>query len=289
MTSPMHVFPWSPALRVLGLSMALAVAALGGACGPQTAIQENPAMSSFREVPDSAWAQLGRKRIWFGHQSVGGNIMQGVAELAGREAKLGLRILDGSPADSAGVFAHGLVGRNGEPGVKTDDFARALEGGAGARLDIAFHKYCYADIVDTTDVERIFAHYRDTMARLKGEFPNVVFVHVTSPLVSVQGGPRAALKKFLGQAPGRYESNFRRERFNQLMRAEYGGREPLFDLAAVESTRPDGTREAISLGGRTAFALHSGYTADGSHLNERGRRKAAEELLAVLARLAPGS
>jgi hypothetical protein len=73
------------------------------------------------------------------------------------------------------------------------------------------------------------------------------------------------------------------------MRREYGGREPLFDLAAVESTRPDGSRETLSLGGKTAFALHPGYTNDGSHLNEVGRRRAAEALLTLLARLAPGS
>jgi len=116
----------------------------------------------------------------------------------------------------------------------------------------------------------------------------VVFVHVTTPLVRVQGGPVASLKKLLGRAPGRYPSNFRRERFNELMRREYAAREPLYDLAAVESTRPDGSRETITLGGQKAFALYPGYTADGSHLNEAGRRRAGEELLVVLARLAAG-
>lgn len=289
MRSPKQPSPRGAAVRALGFAMALAALALAGACGRQGTGQESMEMASYREVPDSSWAQLRTRRIWFGHQSVGGNIMEGVADLVRGDARLGLHVVAGPPADSGAAFAHAPVGRNGDPGLKTDEFARVLEGGAAARLDIAFHKYCYADIVDSTDVERVFAHYRDTMARLRGEFPNVVFVHVTAPLVCVQAGPRATLKKLLGQAPGRYVSNFKRERFNALMRAEYGGRAPLFDLAAVESTRPDGARETISLGGRTAYALYPGYSSDGSHLNEAGRRRAAEALLALLAKQTPGS
>ena len=242
-------------------------------------------MAAKHDVPDSAWVRLKDRRIWFGHQSVGANIMEGVAALAASDPRFGVRVLEGEPSDSGGVFAHAPVGRNGDPGLKTDEFAARLEGGVGARVDVAFHKYCYADIVDTTDVERVFSHYRETMARLKSEFPGVTFVHVTSPVVRVQAGPRATLKKLLGQAPGRYASNFQRERFNQLMRAEYGGREPLFDLAEVESTRPDGSREAIALGSKTGFGMYPGYTDDGSHLNAEGRRRAAEALLSVLARL----
>lgn len=266
---------------------ALALAPAGG-CGPGADREERAEMASFRDVPDSAWAQLAARRIYFGHQSVGSNIMQGVAELAAAEPKLGLRVLEQAPADSAGAFVHGDVGRNGEPALKTADFARNVESGIAVGANIAVHKYCFADIVDTTDVVAVFGHYRETMARLKAAHPSVVFVHVTSPLVQVQSGPRAMLKQMLGQAPGRYASNFKREEFNQLMRREYGGREPFFDLAAVESTRPDGSRETIRHGGRTAYALYPGYTSDGSHLNEAGRRRAAEAFLAVLARVPPG-
>lgn len=275
--------------RLAWLALAIVALALPAGCGPRGGGEENVEMASFREVPDSAWVALAGKRIYFGHQSVGGNIMQGVSELAAADPRLKLRVLEAVPADSAGAFVHGDVGRNGEPALKTDDFARNLESGAEGRLDIAFHKYCYADVVDTTDVESVFRHYRDTMQRLKSEYPAVTFVHVTAPLVRVQSGPRALLKKVMGQPPGRYASNFKRELFNELMRREYGGREPLFDLAAVESTRPDGSREAISHGGKTAYALYPGYTDDGSHLNAAGRRRAAEELLALLARLSPGS
>lgn len=265
--------------------LAVGALALAGGCAPQGGEGETVKMSAIGDVPDSAWTQLAGRRIYFGHQSVGGNIMQGVSDLAAAQPKLGLRVSESAPADSAGAFVHGDVGRNGEPARKTDDFARNLEDGSLGRVDIAIHKYCFADIVDTTNVETVFAHYRDTMARLKAAHPSVVFVHVTSPLVRVQSGPVASLKLLLGRPPGRYPSNFKRESFNQLMRSEYGGREPLFDLAAVESTRPDGTRETIRVGKKSGYALYPGWTDDGSHLNPAGQKRAAEEFLVLLARL----
>lgn len=288
MTGSIAVPRRSRAAALWSFTLALAALAHGAGCGPREPAKEGLEMSALRDVPDSAWADLAARRIYFGHQSVGGDIVQGVRDLAAADPRIGLRVLEAPPADSAGAFVHGDVGRNGEPFLKTEDFARRLDDGGAGRVDVAFHKYCFADIVDTTDAEAVFRNYRETMERLKARHPSIAFVHVTVPLVRVQSGPRALLKKLLGQSPGRYASNFRREVFNGLMRAEYEGREPLFDLAAVESTRPDGSRETITHGGRTAFALHPGYTDDGSHLNEAGRRRAAAELLALLARLASG-
>lgn len=253
----------------------------GGGAGGQGVVR----MARFEDVPDSAWAALAATRIYFGHQSVGGNVMDGVRAIADARPELGLRVLEAAPADSGGAIVHGLVGRNGDPALKTDDFARNVAAGAAGPVRVALHKYCYADIIDTTDVEPVLRHYRETMARLEAEHPDVAFVHVTAPLVRVQSGPRATLKKLLGQAPGRYASNFKREEFNEALRREYGASGRLFDLAAVESTRPDGSRETITLGGRTAYALFPGYTDDGSHLNAEGRRRAAEALLALLAGL----
>jgi hypothetical protein len=243
--------------------------------------------ASLGEVADSTWRSLATKRIFFGHQSVGANIMEGVADVVRDEPRIGLRVAGGEGAldGAGGIFAHGPVGRNGDPGLKTDDFARRIEGQFRGKVDVAFHKYCYVDVTGTTDVAAVFDHYRKTMARLRDEFPGVVFVHVTTPLVRVGSGPRAALKRLLGRDPGRYGDNFARERFNDLMRSAYLGKEPLFDLAAIESTRPDGRRETIRSGERSGHALVAAYTTDNAHLNEVGRRRVAEELLVFLARL----
>ena len=281
--------PNSARLRWVSLLLCGA-ALLTAACRGGAVRQERVHVASLGEVPDPAWRDLAAKRIYFGHQSVGENVMEGVADLVRAEPRIGLRVRAGEAAldDSGGVFAHGRVGRNGEPGLKTDDFARRIEGPLRGRVDVAFHKYCYADILESTDVPAVFDHYQKTMARLRAEFPEVLFVHVTTPLVRVQSGPKAALKLLLGRTPGRYAGDFARERFNQLMRSAYLGKEPLFDLAAVESTRPDGSREVIRAGGRSGYALVPAYTSDNAHLNELGRRRVAEELLVFLARL-PGS
>jgi hypothetical protein len=75
----------------------------------------------------------------------------------------------------------------------------------------------------------------------------------------------------------------RRDEYNRLLRATYAGREPVFDLARVESTAPDGTRVTVTWNGITAPALSPAYTDDGGHLNARGRLAAAREFLTVLA------
>ena len=65
-----------------------------------------------------------------------------------------------------------------------------------------------------------------------------------------------------------------REQFNALLRKEYGSR-VLFDLAAVESTAPDGTRVSGVLDGRPYYALYDGYASDRGHLDAEGRRRVA--------------
>jgi lysophospholipase L1-like esterase len=70
-----------------------------------------------------------------------------------------------------------------------------------------------------------------------------------------------------------------------LLRKNYEGKEPVFDLARIESTRPDGTRETFTQDGKTYYALVPAYTKDGGHLNKLGRKKVAEQLLLLLVSL----
>lgn len=269
--------------------VALALVGLG-ACGGVSPSEKGSPMASVQSVPDSSWATLASKRVFFGHQSVGANIVQGIGDVLRDHPNIGLRVVDGdSAADGGPAFAQALVGKNGDPAGKSDDFAARLEGGVGRHVDIAFHKYCYVDMPADADPKAVFAHYKATMDRLHAEFPNVTFVHVTTPLVTVPGDPRALIKRLLGQAPLRLRANLVREQFNDLMRREYGGREPLFDLSLIESTRPDGARETVSFGNRFGYALVPAYASDGAHLNEAGRRRAAESLLVFLAELSAGA
>ena len=62
-------------------------------------------------------------------------------------------------------------------------------------------------------------------------------------------------------------------------------KKPLFDLAAIESTAPDGTRASFVRDGKTYYQMVSDYTHDGGHLNELGQKRVAEQLLVFLAGL----
>ena len=83
----------------------------------------------------------------------------------------------------------------------------------------------------------------------------------------------------------RYDANIKRNEFNKLIRKEYAGKEPVFDLAEMESTHPDGRRGAFSKDGKTYYSMIPDYTHDGGYLNEKGRKKDSEQLLILLANL----
>lgn len=225
---------------------------------------------------------ISRERIYFAHQSVGGNLLEGVAELSA-EAGVPVRILRADRAAEVppATFGHTFVPENGAPLKKLESFRTEL---AGATLDLALLKFCYVDIRADTDVKALFARYRQTIAELRRSHPHTVFVHVTLPLTTEQTGWKALAKKLLGRAPSGTVENVRREQYNRLLRDAYAGREPLFDLARIESTAPDGTPVRVRWQGLSAPALAPQYTDDGGHLNTDGRRRAARELVAVLAR-----
>jgi hypothetical protein len=150
-------------------------------------------------------------------------------------------------------------------------------------LDIALVKFCYVDFDAHTDAKALFAHYRATIDDLRARNPGTTFVHVTAPLTTMEGGPKALLKRLLGRAPYGIVENLRREEYNALLRQAYRGREPIFDLAQVESTSKDGSAVTVEWNGRVAPVMAAAFTDDGGHLNAEGRVRAARELVSVLA------
>lgn len=239
-------------------------------------------MASTAALPAGVVERVASRRIFFGHQSVGSNILDGLNDAASGRVPLREgrnRELLASPG-----LLHAAVGQNEAPSSKLVDFEASLEG-LGGEVDIAFLKFCYVDFAGTTDAEKLFKEYRATLSRLQLKYPQVTFVHFTVPLTVVQEGVKAWLKKkVLGQEAWGAKENEVRHHFNTLLRRELAG-QPLFDLAALESTRPDGTAATFELGGKTLPALAREYTDDGGHLNEVGRRRVAEALLTFLAGL----
>jgi hypothetical protein len=231
---------------------------------------------------------LARHSVFFGHQSVGMNLLDGIARIAKREGvSMDVRDVTGSPAVSPGAISHAFEPENGRPEMKLQGFARHIEALSSTPPELALLKFCYVDFAAETDVAALFARYRTTLADLRARNPGITFVHVTVPLTKVQGGAKAFLKRLVGRTPSGVAENARRDDYNQLMRQAYRGREPIFDLAAVESTRSDGTRETVDWKGRAVPVLVTDFASDFGHLNETGQDRAARALLGVLATARP--
>lgn len=231
-------------------------------------------------------AELARARVYFGHQSVGGNVLDGLAALAA-EHGVPLRIVE-APAgvdDGAPGIVHQRVGRNAEPATKCDAFGGFLTGpGRAARWDAAVLKFCYADLGDRTDIHpaQLLELYRKTVASVRSARPDVVLVHATVPLSTRGEGTGDRVKAALGLGTSKDANNARRNRFNDLLRAEYAG-EPLFDVARAESTREDGSRAGVARDAAFDEALRRELTSDGGHLNDEGRRVVARAFARALA------
>lgn len=245
--------------------------------------------SALDGVTPARWDELGQRRTYFGHQSVGYNIIEGVEAILRQRPRLGLAVReDGDPkALDAPGLTHSKIGSNGDPLSKLQAFANVLRAGAGLRADAAFFKLCYVDIEDRSDPQAVFDRYTATMDELAREFPRVRLLHCTAPLTSIPGGIKNSVKKAIGRPIWGYEHNRRRGRFNALMRERYAASGCLFDIARLEATAPDGRVEAFDWQGARHEALYHGYTSDGGHLGPLGQRVLAIEFLLFLARATP--
>lgn len=241
---------------------------------------------SLSEVPDRAWESLSQKRLYFGHQSVGYNIIEGIQDIQKENPRIRLNIVEQRPEQKMpkGVFGHSRIGENGHPVRKIDEFGSVVGNGIGA--DAAFVKLCYVDFNENTDVDQLFAHYRQTMEKLQQQHPETVIIHLTAPLQITPSTWKTRLKRMIGKDDiWEYRQNLKRNAFNRLMREAYSGKQPLLDIAGIESTHPDGAKETFEFKGEAHESLFRGYTYDGGHLNEVGRKKVAEQLLILLANL----
>jgi hypothetical protein len=230
---------------------------------------------------------VARTRVFFGHFSVGMNVLNAVPGVYADHGVSAPPIEQGraEPGPNGGFIAHKFIGEHVKPNF--EDFDRTMRHGMGRQVDVALMKFCWGDIDSDTDVDALFARYRDTMAALERDFPDVTFIHVTVPLTKEPGlfkKLKVRLKTLLGRPdPLGQAANVARERLNALIRREYAGRH-LFDLAAIESTKPDGTRVSGSYDNQGYFALYDGYASDmGEHLNAVGAKIAATAFLEAIA------
>ncbi len=274
-------------MKWIGLAFAFL---LMSACGKQTAAVDEAATSLLGSVPPDRWKELSERRIFFAHKSVGYNITEGLSDLLRENPGIGVRLIESSsPADlGTPAFAHTTNGVNGDPSGKIASFRKALDTGLGEKVDVALLKFCWADFTSETDIKGLFNEYKRAITDLKASYPRVTFVHLTVPLTVTQSGPKAWIKQILGRPVFGLAENVQRHNFNDLIRHEYGNKEPVFDIAAWESVTPDGRRDEFTADdGRAYPELVGAYAADAGHLNQEGRQWIAAQLLAFLASLPP--
>ena len=248
---------------------------------------QDSAMSGIADISTSDLEQLAAKKIYFGHQSVGADIIKGMQELLSEDGRISPRFTETKTATdfSAPVFAHFYVGENTRPIYKIEDFTATLTSGIGEDADITFLKLCYVDFDDDTDVKRIFDTYVAASTEIQALYPDITIVHLTAPLTTLQTGLKAWIKKLLKMEVGGIGENIKRQEYNEMLRAKYLGKESFFDIAKIESTKPNGSRTRAIFDGKEYYTLVENYTSDGGHLNETGRRLVAAELIRYLAKL----
>ena len=140
-------------------------------------------MAESVTITDSEMKNASGLRIYFGHQSVGYNIIEGIKDLSS-----GFNIVDSTEAPGEdSFFLHSGVGRNTEPVSKIKDFSEIVSE-LGEDIDVAFLKFCYIDFSAATDSQEVFTDYQTAVKDLKQKYPDLIFVHLTAPLVTVQKG-----------------------------------------------------------------------------------------------------
>jgi hypothetical protein len=243
------------------------------------------AMEAARQLD---WSKLAGKVVFFQHESVGRNILDGIAEIKAADKRSNLTVTDNPEAanSSGALLIESRSGRNGDPLAKIENFKQVLDRGVGARANIAILKFCYVDVTGTTDIPKLFGQYKESFSSLRSRYPGIKFVHATVPLKVNEVTWKTQVKEWIGMDKiWEYEDNVARGKYNDLLRGEYRGKEPILDLALFEATRADGGSETFRHNGADFQALVPEFSSDGAHLNEAGRKIVAIRMVEFLSGL----
>ncbi len=238
-------------------------------------------------------ARAAQARIFFGHQSVGNNIVGGIA---GAYTAAGLptpRVIDTRtpPGDSNPAFMEVGIAQNYEPIAKIDDFVGIVNGAMNGQIDVALMKLCYVDFDASSsenDPDVLFNYYQSALATLEAAHPNVIFIHVGAPVrtagspIQIPPSQMSSLTGNLGMASDALPVYIKRDRYNSFFRQTYGNTGRHFDLAEFESTVGDGNLFAGVWNGYNYHALNPAYASDGAHLNATGSQYMAAELMKLI-------
>lgn len=242
-------------------------------------------MNSQINISDLDWNKLTSKKIYFGHQSVGYNMVDGMEMILKENPNIKLNIKKGNNINlfDKPVFAHDNNGTNRDPKSKIDAFYNLMEQGLGDQVDIAGFKFCYVDFNERPNYLEVFNHYKKRINEISIKYPEVKIIHFTVPIMSLRSGPKALIKNIFRKNPRIRDNNVINE-FNELLRKEYKD-QLIFDLEYFESTYPDGTREFQESNGKIVYNMIPAYTYDGGHLSNKGKITVSSQFFIFLTQL----
>lgn len=227
---------------------------------------------------------LRQKRVLFLHHSVGDNILEGLRAIETKSAaaaRVTIQDVSAAAQGSAGLFEI-RGGENGKPYSKIEAFEAVLSSSATGPLDLALMKLCYVDFDPSTDARALFDRYARAVETVTKARPGLRLVHATTPLTQYPTELKWRVYRMVGKPVWEDEANLKRAKYNELIRSTFAGA-PLLDIAQLESTRPDGSREAYRLRGETFQALYPGFTEDDGHLNPAGQAVVSPAAIQVIA------
>ncbi|MDF1576419.1 MAG: hypothetical protein P1P86_14620 [Bacteroidales bacterium] len=228
--------------------------------------------------------QVAGLKIYFGHQSVGNNIISGITQWEDETGVQLSKVESKDPALNVEIsLVHFKVGSNSDPHSKIDDFVSLVAQIPDEGNPVAFFKLCYVDITPDTDVDKVYGYYKEKMLYLIEMYPNIRFMACTVPYMGLQKGMKAIAKRMLGRQSTGHLGNIKREEFNKNLLNDFQGVIPVFDLGGIESTLPDGSKATYNFKGSDYPYMPDIYTYDLGHLTELGSKTLSYNLLAFLA------
>ncbi|HTJ84779.1 MAG TPA: hypothetical protein VL400_23835 [Polyangiaceae bacterium] len=215
------------------------------------------AVAAFDTMSDFDKSRVKHARIFFGHQSVGANILDGARSLG-----FPSRPITGTHDFDAPALGEAPLLENHEPLRKVKSFD-AFVSTFGDRVDAVGMKLCWVDFYEPEKLVGLREAYAAEVDSLRKRYPKVAVFHVTPPLATkepVENGDRVA--------------------FGRWLISTYAQKDVVFDLEAVESMSSAGM-PCVSRG---VPALCTEYAADDGHLNAVGAQRAAKAFIVALGR-----
>lgn len=208
---------------------------------------------------------IAQSNWYFAHASVGGNMMDGLAQLHASNPSFFRLTGDDSmsgtpPASTQSGIIYGNYRGNPSWQEKVTWFASHIASGWNApKVRLVANKFCWID--QDADLQT----YLNSMVSLEAANPGTTFVYMTMPLTIHSD----------------YQ-NYQRFLFNDGLRTWAVANQRLFfDVADIEAHAPDGTHQTYEWNGRTCQRLYAGYASDEGHLNNLGAESVALGFYAV--------